>query len=200
VVRHLAIHLKMALLKSSSAFLFPDVIQTIPSSIKVLGMVNLAAAPDFVSRDKLTLSGDALNLYAAALTPGASAEVYRQGMFAFPQFLWAHPEQVPHRKQMLALGVAMQAEADLVFPIMQARKQNATRFWEEGREGLPVLLIWGRKDNVFDAPKIEGVYRDHEWKKLDVLAVDDAGHAVHDDGGKVASYHIMEFVLRVALA
>jgi len=122
----------------------------------------------------------------------SNVTMYHEGASEFVDSLLVDPSLLSFETRMLWFSIAGLTSQSVKL-ILLRREQDTTRLFDEGGPSLPVLYVEASKDTILNNAAVVELFKD-KFKKLEVLTLPDAGHAVFLDGYEEVRERVLKFV------
>jgi pimeloyl-ACP methyl ester carboxylesterase len=81
-------------------------------------------------------------------------------------------------------------------PLLTGGQRDSAAYRQAGREGLPVLAIYGTEDKLADAKAAAEEFK-KDFKDVELVGLEGAGHAITEEKPREVNAAIKNFVKRI---
>ncbi|KAG7085479.1 hypothetical protein E1B28_003041 [Marasmius oreades] len=162
----------------------------------ISGVIYLASVPhlgpEFVSQ----VVPPSLFESAAGLFSTDDVAFHKKSLIAFGKSLFVSPESIPIKTRCAWLGASL-FQPPVVTGLVMQRKQDPTKLFEAGKNGMPVLFVQGEHDQHRTSKTIIVDMLGEHFTRKEVVIMEGTGHAFFYEKPEEANKLLLDFTRRV---
>jgi pimeloyl-ACP methyl ester carboxylesterase len=159
--------------------------------LPISGVVYVAAVP-YIGPIMPRLDRPGLQPMRAGFTRQDDTALFRHARIFFVDALFAEPDRVPSDVKWSWLGSTLLQNTD-DFKYVATRRQDPTKLFELGTQGLPLLIVQGTADKLLLTDVVEEEMRT-SFTNMDVRMIEGGSHALFYDNQEEFVGVLLEFV------